>query len=647
MFEFIRTHQKLMQILLAIVIIPSFVFVGVSGYESMGDSATTLAKVDGKPVSQQEFDNALRRQLDQYRQRFGEQFDQKMFDTPEFRQSVLDSLIAQRAVTSEVVRGHLTVSDAALQKAILDSIKDIPGMITPEGKVDIERYRSTLATNSGLTPEGFEQTMRHDMAVQQLVSGVQATAFAPRTVTKLVTDLTEQERDVQELALPLQQFAANVKVTDEMVKAYYDKHTKQYAVPEQARIEYVVLDAKAIESQVSVTDDEVAAYYKTNAARFTAPEERRASHILVAVNKDAKPADKAAAKAKAEAILADLKKAPASFAQVAKAKSEDPGSAEQGGDLGVIEKGSLVPSVEQSIFALKQGEISNVVESEFGYHVITVTALKPAAVKALDDVKTEIAADLKKQKAGKKYSEVVETFTNTVYEQADSLKPAADKLGLKIETAEHVTRTPAPAPAPGAAQAPYNNAKFLAALFSDDAVKNKRNTEAVEVAPSTLVSGRIVEFKPASQKPLADVAAEIRQRVTAEEAMKAAKAAGEARLAALKKADDATGFSPVQTISRAKAEGMPPLVARAVLKADVAKLPAYVGVELPGMGYGIYRIGKVHQPATADQARLASAREQIGNIVGQQDMMQYVEVLKDKAKVKILHPATVAKKDPE
>jgi peptidyl-prolyl cis-trans isomerase D len=378
----------------------------------------------------------------------------------------------------------------------------------------------------------------------------------------------------------MQQFAANVKVTDEMVKAWYDKNAKQFAVPEQARIEYVVLDAKAIEGQVSVTDDEVAAYYKANAARFTAPEERRASHILVAVNKDAKPADKAAARAKAEAILAELKKAPASFAQVAKAKSEDPGSAEQGGDLGVIEKGSLVPSVEQSIFALKQGEISNVVESEFGYHLITVTSLKPAAVKALDDVKTDIAADLKKQKAGKKYSEVVETFTNTVYEQSDSLKPVADKLGLKIETAERVARTPSPA----AAQAPYNNAKFLAALFADDAVKNKRNTEAVFVAPSTLVSGRIVEFKPASQKPLADVAAEIRQRVTAEEAMKAAKAAGEARLAALKKADDATGFGPVQTVSRAKAEGMQPLVARAVLKADVAKLPAYVGVELPGMG---------------------------------------------------------------
>jgi peptidyl-prolyl cis-trans isomerase D len=641
MFEFIRTHQKLMQILLAIVIIPSFVFVGVQGYESMGDGANTLAKVDGKPVTQQEFDNALRRQLDQYRQRFGEQFDQKLFDTPEFRQGVLDNLIAQRAVSAELTRSHLTVADATINRTLGEIAQEVPGAVKADGKLDQERFAAYIASNTGLTPEGFVQSLRHDMATKQLVSGIQASAFAPRTVTKLVTDLTEQERDVQELAMPLQQYLPNVKVTDEMVKAYYDKNAKQFAIPEQARIEYVVLDAKAIESQVSVSDDEVAAFYKANQARYGAPEERRASHILVAAGKDAKPADKAAAKAKAEAILADLKKAPGTFAQVAKAKSEDPGSAEQGGDLGVIEKGSLVPSVEQAIFALKQGEISNVVESEYGYHVITVTSLKPAAVKPLDEVKAAIVADLKQQKAGKKYSEVVETFTNTVYEQSDSLKPAADKLGLKIETAEGVTRTP------GATPAPYNNAKFLAALFSDDAVKNKRNTEAIEVAPSTLVSGRIVEFKPASQKPLADVAGEIRQRVTMEEAAKAAKAAGEAKLAALKKADDTAGFSPVKTVSRASAQSLPPPVARAVLRADVTKLPAYVGVELPGMGYGIYRIGKVHQPATADEARLASAREQIGNIVAQQDMVNYVDVLKDKAKVKIVRPLGQAKADAE
>jgi peptidyl-prolyl cis-trans isomerase D len=189
-----------------------------------------------------------------------------------------------------------------------------------------------------------------------------------------------------------------------------------------------------------------------------------------------------------------------------------------------------------------------------------------------------------------------------------------------------------------AAAAPYNNAKFLAALFSNDSLKNKRNTESVETAPSTLISGRIVDFKPASKKPLADVTAEIRQRVTLEEAVKAAKAAGEAKLAALKKADDATGFTAPKTISRVKAEGVNPVAARAVLKADASKLPAYVGVELPGMGYAVYRIGKVHQPAASDEGNRKAAQEQIGTIVAQQDMATYVEVLKQKAKVKIVKP---------
>lgn len=643
MFEFIRTHQRLMQILLAVLIIPSFALVGISGYQSMGDSAGTIAKIDGQPVTQQEYENALRRQLEQYRQRLGQQFDQKLFDTPEFRQSVLDNLIAQKAVTSEVVRGHFTVSDTALQKAILESIQDIPGMIKPDGQVDVERYRSLLASTNGLTPEGYQESVRRDMAIQQLAGGVQGTAIAPRTVAKMVSDMTEQERDVQELVLPLSDFMSTVKVTDDMIKAYYDKNARQYELPEQARIEYVVLDANAVAGSVDVSDAEVDTYYKANQTRYTAPEERRASHILVAINKDAKAADKAAAKAKAEAILADVKKAPTTFAQVAKAKSEDPGSAEQGGDLGIIEKGSLVPSVEASIFALKQGEVSNVVESDFGYHIITVTSVKPAAVKPLDEVKGDIAAELKKQKAAKKYSELVETFTNTVYEQSDSLKPVADKLGLKIDTAAGLTRNANPAAAP----APYNNAKFLEALFKDDSLKNKRNTEAVEVAPSTLVSGRIVEFKPASKKPLADVTAEIRQRVTMEEALKAAKAAGDKKLAELKASGADTGFTPVRTLSRAKAEGINPIAARAVLKADVAKLPAYVGVELPGMGYGIYRIGKVHLPATPDEARRKSDQEQIAGIVAAQDMANYVEVLKEKAKVKIVKPLNSLKAEGE
>jgi len=627
MFDFVRTHQKLMQIILAILIVPSFALVGVSGYQSFGDDANTLAKVDGQAVTQQELDNAQRNQLENFRQRLGEQFDQKQFETPEFKQNVLDTLIAERAVNSEVRRAHLTVSDATLQKIILE----IPGLVTEQGKFDMDRYKAVLAAQ-GMSPDTHAAQMRRDMALQQLTGAIEFSGFAPRTVSKMISDFGAQEREVQELMLPIASFLPQVKVTDEMVKAFYDKNAKLFEVPEQAKIEYVVLNAASITDQVTATDEEVASYYKNNEKRFGQEEARRSSHILVKNG-----ADKAATKAKAEAILAEVRKNPANFAAIAKAKSDDPGSAEQGGDLDVLVKGTFVKPVEDAILKLKQGEISDLVESEFGYHIITVTSLQPAQIKALDEVKGEIVAEIKKAKAGKKYSELAEIFTNTVYEQSDSLKPAADKLKLKIETAEGLSRTPSPA----LGQAPFNNAKFLAAVFSDDAIKNKRNTEAVEVAPSTLVAGRIVEFKPASKRPLADVDAAIRQRVTMEEALKMARKAGEDKLAAAKKSGDAAGFGEAKLVSRAKPD-LNPAAFQAVMRADASKLPAYVGVDVPGVGYAVYRIGKVQQPAAMDAARREMEASQIGTLLAQQEMVGYVEVLKQKAKVKIIRPMNAA-----
>lgn len=630
MFEFIRTHQRLMQIFLAIIIVPSFAFVGIGSYKSFGDDANTIAKIDGKPLTQQEFDNAVRNQLDNYRQRLGAQFDQKMFDTPEFKQNLLDQLIAERAIAAEVLRSHLTVSDALLQRVIKEQFGG-------EGAFDMERYKSILAAQ-GMTPSMYDQRLRRDLTLQQLGNAVQATGFAPRAVAKTLSDIGAQEREVQELLLPVADFVPQVKVTDEMVKAFYDKNAKFFEVPEQAKIEYVVFNSDSVLSQISVSDADVAAYYSANQAGFTTPESRRAAHVLVAVKKGASAAEVAAAKAKAEAIVAELRKAPADFAKVAKAKSDDAVSAEQGGDLDIVTKGALPAPVEAAVLKLKQGEISDAVQSDYGFHVLTVTALKPAVVKPLDEVKGEVAAVLKKQKAAKKYSEMAETFSNTVYEQADSLKPVADKLGLKIESASNVSRTPGPA----AGAAPYNNAKFLTALFSNESISSKRNTEAVETAPSTLVAGRIVEFKPASKRPLAEVDAAIRQRVTMEEAAKLAAKAGAEKLAAYKKSGDASGFAAAKLVSRSKPEGINGLAMQDIMKADTTKLPAYVGVDVPGLGYGVYRISKVQQPAVQDEERRKAEAEQINNITAQQEMHDYIELLKQKAKVKILKPIATA-----
>jgi peptidyl-prolyl cis-trans isomerase D len=616
MFEFIRTHKRLMQIFLMLLIVPSFVLVGVSSYQNKGDDANAVANVDGQKITQQEWEQAQRQQMDRYRQMSGAQFDQKMFETPEAKQAILDKLIAERALGGEIARNHLTITDATLAKVYAEQFQG-----------DVNQYKATAAS-MGLTTTGLDARVRRDMAMQQLSSAVQATAFAPRAVATRLSDINDQEREVQELLFP----AAQVKVSDAMVKAYYEKNAALFLIPEQVKAQYVLFTPELVESQVSVTDAEIADFYSKNTTRFTTPEQRTASHILINAKKDAPAAEKAAARAKAEAILAQLSKNPAEFAAIAKAQSQDPGSAELGGDLGVVEKGGFVRPVEAAIYSLKQGEISGVVESEYGYHIITVTALKPSSTKTADQAKEEIAAELKKQKLSKKYSELAEAFNNTLYEQSDSLKPAADKLKLQVQTIDNLTRKPAPA----LAAAPYNNAKFLAALFSDDALKNKRNTEAVQAGPNTLIAGRVVEFRPATKRPMAEVDAVIRQRVTLEEATRLAARAGEAKIAAAKTSGDAAGFGEAKMVSRTKQPPINPAAAMAVLKADVGKLPAYVGVELPGQGYGVYRIGKVAQAQAPDAARRKSELDEIAGALGQQDMYGYIQAVKQKAKVKIL-----------
>ena len=632
MFEFIRTHQRLMQFLLLLIIFPSFALVGIQSYSRFGDADNVIAKVGNQSITQPEYDAAQREQMERFRQMFGAQFDAKMFDTPEARQGVLDNLIAQRALSAEAASKHLTVTDSTLQQSVIS----IPGLTGADGKFDGERYRSLLAMQ-GMTPALYEQRLRQDLSMQQLNGAVQNTAFAPKTLSAHLSDINSQERTVQELDFKSADFVAQVKTTPEMLKSYYDKNGTQFETPESAKAEFVVLSNAALAEQISVTDAEVAAFYEQNKKRYGVDEQRRASHILISVKKDASTTEKAAAKAKAEQLLAQLRNAPADFAKIAKTSSQDPGTAANGGDLDFFGKGMMTPPFEAAVFKLKKDDISDLVETDFGFHIIKVTEIKPATIKPLDVVKADIVADIKKQKAAKQYADLVETFTNTVYEQSDSLKPVADKLKLKIESADKLFRKPDPSVAP---TAPFNNAKFLKALFADDVIKNKHNTEAVEVAPGTLVAGRIVEYHPIAKRPFAEVEAQVRERVTNSEAALLAAKTGADKLSILKTADNSVGFGAEKTVSRSKNSGVTGAAFDAVMKADTTKLPSLVGVDLGAQGYAIYRINKVVQTEKTDPSRRQAEQQQIANSLAQQEMLSYLDALKQKAKVKITKPLT-------
>lgn len=635
MFDFIRTHQRLMQFLLLLLIFPSFAFFGLEGYSRLTDDSG-VAKVAGQTITKEEWDAAHRQQLERMRQAYGNQFDSKIFDSPQARRAILDNLIAQRALGAEVVASKLVVPDQALQQTILQ----IPGLTKPDGSFDNDQYRVLLAAQ-GMTQKSYEAGLRREMALQQLNAAIQNTAFAPKTVAENLSSLNDQERTVQMLNFKPDSYAAQVKVSDDMLKAYYDKNGARFETPEQADIEYVVLDAAAVAAQAVVTDDDIKAYYDQNQKQYATEEQRRASHILITVKKDASAADKAAAKSKAESLVAQLRKNPGDFAKLAKANSQDPGSAANGGDLGYFTRDAMVKPFADAAFSLKQGEISDPVESDFGYHVIEVTGIKPASVKPLESVKAEIGAEIKKQIAAKKYSDMADQLNNLVYENGDSLKAVSDKLKLKIQTASGVTRVPNPA----AGTAPYNNAKFLAALFTDDVIKAKHNTEAVQTAPNTLVAGRMVSYKPVAKRPFEEVKADVQKAVLAAQEQSLAVKAGQERLAQLQAKDDATGFSEPKVVSRVKSEGWTQEAFTAVMKVDAAKLPAFTGAETPGMGYQIYRITKVEQPKTIDTARRKAEQEQITAALAQQETLGYLDFLREKAKTKLLKGAAAVSAD--
>jgi len=632
MLEFIRTHRRLMQFLLLLIIFPSFAFFGLESYTRMSGKEAPVAKVAGKEISQREWDAAHARQLDRFKQMFGEQFNPAMFDTPDARQGTLENLVAQRALSGYVMDNHLTVSDDTLRKTIVD----IGGLKNADGSFDKERYKQLLAAQ-GLTAEKFEASLRHDLAIQQLNAVIQGTAFVPKAVAQRISSLNQQKREVQELNLNVADFKSQVKVTDAMLQTYYDEHAAQFEVPEMVKAEYVVLAAPVVEAQVSVTEADIKQYYEQNLARYKTDEQRRASHILINAAKDAPAAERQAARSKAQELLAQLRKAPKSFADVARKNSQDPGSASKGGDLDFFARGAMVKPFEDAVFGMKEGEISDVVESEFGFHIIELTAIKAPKAPSFEAMRPQLEADLRKQQAQRKFAEMAETFSNGVYEQSDALQPVADKLKLSLKRAQGVTRVPS-ASVPNE----LSNPKLLQALFSDDAVSKRRNTEAVETGTNTLVSARIVKHHPSVVRPLAEVKDEVRRQFVQTRALELARQEGQTQLSAWQKQPEGASLGKPVLLSRDQPSGQQQALVEAALRADPAKLPAWVGVDLGNEGYAVLRVNKIVPREAQSPEQAQQARQQFAQLWSQTEVQAYLAALRKALKVDIVASAKSA-----
>lgn len=630
MLEFFRTHGKPLQFLLLLVIIVAFVFVGVEGYIRMADSANlTVAKVGGFEIKQSELDQAHRQTVERMRQQMPG-VDVKLFDTPEAKQRVLDDLVRERVLRTAVVKQNLSVSDEQLMRAFATD-PQFAQIRTPEGTVSKE-----FLSMRGLSSAAFAEQLRDDFATRQVMLGVTGSQIAGTTATNGALDSLLERREVQVQRFDAKEYLAKINPSDADIEAYYKSNTSQFRTTEEARIEYVVLNLDAMKKQITLSEDELQSYYKQNIARYTSAEERHAAHILIKVNPGASADDKAKAKAKAETLLAEARKNPAGFGELAKKNSQDEGSAPNGGDLDFFGRGAMVKPFDEAVFAMKAGEISNLVESEFGFHIIKLIETRGGEKKPFESVRSQIVEEVSKPKAQEAYAAAAEQFSNLVYEQSDSLQPVVDKLKLTKAEAT-VQRQPAPG-----ATGPLGQAKLLDAVFSTDVVKNKRNTEAVETGPNQLVSARIVEHRPERVLPLAEVRERVIAEVRAKQAAAAAKKDGEARVAALK-ANAAEMLGTPLVLSRTKPEGQPRQVVDAALRADVSKGAAAVGVDLGDQGFVVLKVVKKIE-REANDPDTERAKPYVAQALAAAEQTAYYDALKRryKAEVKPLPAATVA-----
>ena len=629
MFDLVHQHKKLIQIVLAIIFLP-FAFFGVDSYFRASDSGNNVATVGGQPISQQEFTQALQERQNYVQRLAGNRLDPALLDSPELRFTVLDGLVRQRLLVSQAMRNNVLVSDQQLQELISEQ-----PAFKEDGKFSHARYEEVLRRQNA-TPVGFESSLRRDLMVQRVIDAYQSTAIISNAVSEKLLAINGQQREVSQSVLEPEKFVAQVKLEEGGVKEYYGAHQDEYRVPEQARLEYVVLSLDSIASQVEVGSDEVKAFYEQNPKQYARGEERQASHILIAVDAKASAEEKQAALAKAEDLAKQVRKKPAGFADLAKSQSKDPGSAAKGGDLGFFPRGAMVKPFDDAVFGMKVGEIAGPVESNFGYHIIRLAAVKG---QGFDDVKKQVEADVKRQKASKKFAELAEQFNNLVFEQGDSLKPAASALKLSVQQSGWVNRS-------GSDNKLLNSPKLLQAVFGEDAVKNKRNTEVIDTGNNTLVAARIQEYKAASVRPLEDVSAEIAKRLTLRQAAQLAARHGREWLAKIKTdagADD-MAWSAAKPVSRANPQGLSGQALVEVFKTDVSKLPAYAGVEGAQGAFVLLRVTGVTEAAAPDVARRKASSEELRQMLGQEQLNAYLASLKLKADVKVQQDRLVEKK---
>ena len=479
-------------VIVILISIP-FALWGIQEYLGVGSTAVKVT-VNGREITDQEFESDYRRFRDQLRQQMGSSYRPDLLDDKMLRKEVLASVIKSELVYQQAIGLDLRASDEILRELIKSN-----QAFQVDGRFDQGAYENATR-RIGLTTDGYEMQMRQFLVSDQLKRAVTASEITTQIELEETLRLINQRRKMSYLIVQAKDFLATTKQNQEEIETYYNANKPSFMSPERVKLEYLELDIKNLAKTVKVDDDELQRYYEQNQKNYQAQEQRRASHVLITVDASADEATKTKARTAAEAALKRVKSGE-EFAKVAKDLSQDPGSAKEGGDLGFFGKGVMAGEFEKAVFTLQKGSISNLVKTQFGYHIIKLIDIKAPKGKSFDELKGELADTYRKEEAGRIFYEFAERLADLTYEDPDSLEPAADALGLKVQKSDWIGRD--------GGKGVLGNGRVISATFSEDVLVESHNSELLEMGAEHVLVLRVVEHEEPQVKPLEQVSADI------------------------------------------------------------------------------------------------------------------------------------------
>ena len=610
-------------VIVLIIAVP-FALFGINSYFE-GANQIPVAKVDGEKINSQTFDNAMEQRRRYFRSQLGNNFDPAMVDNPQFRLQVVEGLVSSRLIQAYAQENGLQLSDQALRESIVS---------TPEfqvdGKFDQDAYRRVISAR-GYSAEGYEQQLRRSGGIAQLQKGLSVSALVNSQELDHLLTLSLQKRDADYTVIAASEALAGLQISEEEKRDEYKNNESRYQQGDRIKLNFVKLTLDEIAGDIELDEEEIEQAYEASKGQYRKPEARIASHILLSVPRSADEAKQNAILEQADALVVRLNDGE-DFAVLAEEFSDDPGSKRQGGDLGIIAKGQMVPEFEQAVFSMTEGEISVPVKTEFGYHIIKLSSLEEESIRPYEEVKAEVEVAEKNRLARTQFSETAETFRTLVFEEPDSLEAAALALGLEVQTSGWVTQDK------GAGD--FSNPRVRAAAFDNVVLDEDLNSEVIDVSDTVLIAVHKNEFEAQHLKSFDDVADEIEALMKQRKAAEIAQKNGQSLIEGLRQGSmqDTIAFNQLPELRSEVRDLVDRQVAEQVFRKKLVGSEALIdGFSLNNGDYAVYRLKGITpgDPAAATAEQREQLRGQLSSRDGNNAYRLFSEALRGNADVEI------------